>query len=510
MLDDPEVARPAAVPIGYRVGRWVLEAPIASGAWSSVYAARPLDGGGPADVAVKFLPVARLTPQQAANLRDLAAREAACLRALQHPALVAVLETFVVDDPDHPELDGAVVLVMERAAGNLRDSLIAARGTPLRDGHELLRQLATALVAVHEAGWVHGDVKPANVLLMEDGTVRLADFGLAGELEGTHAYLPLLGSEDYLPPEWWTEEVGIEGVPARPSRDVWAYGVVAHQVLTGGRHPFPGATARARSSAARAYARGESELRLDDVVPDGWRPIIRDCLAPTHEARARHTAAAVLERVEALDPAATLSSRRRRPRRRRLAIAGAVLVAAAGGVVTGLALLPDDGEPPETAPAPTAFSGGELAEDAAVPAEYREMINDAAHGCAKPEVTPALIAAMLKAESDFDAAKRSPETDEYGIALWTPSVFEEWRVDADGAGPSVFSPADSIAALGKFLCTVGERNAHIPGDKALVLAAVYRGGGDNVRAVNGIPPPIQPYIDEVATYIDEYAEPANG
>ncbi len=57
---------------------------------------------------------------------------------------------------------------------------------------------------------------------------------------------------------------------------------------------------------------------------------------------------------------------------------------------------------------------------------------------------------------------------------------------------------------------MGERNSHIPGDRALVLAAVYRGGGDNVRAVNGIPPPIQPYIDEVARYIDEYADPPSG
>ena len=177
---------------------------------------------------------------------------------------------------------------------------------------------------------------------------------------------------------------------------------------------------------------------------------------------------------------------------------GLVLIA---GVVVGAFLLRrDDGG--------LSFSGGELRDDAAVPAEFRPMINDAAHGCAVDAVTPALIAAMLKAESDFNPDLRSPETDEFGIALWTPSVFDGWAVDVDGGGASVFSPADSIATMGIFLCAASELNAHIPGDHALVLAAVYRGGGDSVRAVNGIPDQVRPYVDEVARYIEEYAEPA--
>jgi eukaryotic-like serine/threonine-protein kinase len=152
-------------------------------------------------------------------------------------------------------------------------------------------------------------------------------------------------------------------------------------------------------------------------------------------------------------------------------------------------------------------SGGELRADADVPAELRKPIEDAAHGCAEPAVTPALIAAMLRAETDFDPTARSPQTDEYGIALWTPSVFEEWKVDADGGGASVLSAEDSIAALGKFLCGVIDRKRHIPGDLALTLAAVYRVGGQNVRAVNGIPPAAADYIAEVDRHLAEYADP---
>ncbi|MDX6718341.1 MAG: hypothetical protein QOJ63_595 [Solirubrobacteraceae bacterium] len=296
------------VPAGYRTGGWEVTARIASGSWASVYAARrvqaPRAPGDPAQDlcgALKFLPGGTLTPPQYADLREAVSEEVRFNEQADHPRLIRTFETFVVDDPCEPTLHGTVVLAMERAAGSLQDLLATLTPPqPAPDAARLIGEICEALVHIHASGWVHGDLKPANVLLMRDRSVRLADFGLARELEGTHAYSPRLGSSDYLPPEWWSERVGQQGIATRTTADVWALGVTAHQVLTGGLFPFPGATARARGAAAQAYADGRAQLRLADELPPEWHPIIADCLAADHASRLPHSAPALLARIEEL------------------------------------------------------------------------------------------------------------------------------------------------------------------------------------------------------------------
>ena len=353
------------VPAGYRVGRWEVLSHIASGSWASVYAARrvqrprgPHDPPEGARGALKFLPSASLSPAQGADIAKVS-EEVRFNEQTDHPRLIRTFETLVVDDPREPALDGAVVLAMERAAVSLQD-LLAARTPPepIADAARILREICEALVHIHALGWVHGDLKPSNVLLMEDGTARVADFGLARELDGTHAYAPRLGTSDFLPPEWWTERIGTQGIAIRPTADIWAFGVTAHQLLTGGMLPFAGLTARARGAAAQAYARGQAQLRLADELAPPWRAIIADCLAPDHAARSRHTAASLLARVDALQekgraapppvererrepfagPGPPVRRRRRSPRR----LAGAVLVVLVA-IVTGGALAGGEG-----------------------------------------------------------------------------------------------------------------------------------------------------------------------
>ncbi len=291
------------VPRGFQAGAWRVGEHIASGSWGSVYAASGEDG---TEAALKFIAGDLLSPSQYAQLDEARFNEQA-----DHPFLVRTFETFV-----EPSL-AAVVVAMERGERNLRDAIGDVDPVPV------ITAICEALVHIHASGWVHGDLKPSNVLLMADGSVRLADFGLARELEGTHAYAPRVGSSDFLPPEWWSERISERGIPVRPTIDIWALGVTMHQLLTAGLHPFPGADSRARAAAAQAYADGRAPLRLADELPPEWRPIVADCLAPDHKSRRRHTAASILARI----PGRARTRRRPWPA---LAAAGAAAVAVVG------------------------------------------------------------------------------------------------------------------------------------------------------------------------------------
>ncbi|MFI1282018.1 protein kinase [Streptomyces sp. NPDC020858] len=290
------------VPPGYRIGPWVVGHLLGAGAFGSVYAALRAapEPGLPGRAALKVLPTGTRTPRQLRHLSELAARETEVLRRVCTPRLIRMYEVLTVDDPGHPELDGATVLVLEEAKGSL-DALLAD-GVPAA-GPALLAQVCEGLDQLHRAGWVHGDLKPGNVLLMPDGTARLGDFNMAAELEGTHAYSPAFATPDYTPPDLLWSEVGERGMKIRPTADIWAFGVLAHVVLTGSL-PLPGGTTAARRDAALRYARGEEELRLSPELPEPWRDIVRDCLARRHEDRAGHTAASLLHRVEAAAAAA--------------------------------------------------------------------------------------------------------------------------------------------------------------------------------------------------------------
>ncbi len=341
------------VPFGYRAGGWQVEEHIASGSWGSVYAAHRVESPSGDDDppegtegALKFIAGGTLSPPQYAELEDAVREEVRFNGQADHPLLVRTFETFVVEDPAAPELHGAVVVAMERAERNLQEAM-GELGPA--DAARVIAEVCTALAHIHALGWVHGDLKPSNVLLAADGSVRIADFGLARELEGTHAYAPRLGSSDFLPPEWWNERISEQGIATRTTVDIWALGVTVHQLLTGGLFPFPGASARARTAAAQAYAEGHAELRLADELPPEWRDIVRDCLAPDHASRLPHTAESILARVEAISPDAAQSTSRRSGRRRAALAAVACVVAA--GIAFGAGTLTDD-EPGDAGAAP--------------------------------------------------------------------------------------------------------------------------------------------------------------
>ncbi|MFE1377887.1 serine/threonine-protein kinase [Streptomyces sp. NPDC058740] len=289
--------RPEPLPEGCRVGDWIVTEPIGSGGWATVYAARPADPAAAEDeeVALKVMPTAGLAPRQARDVAEAAAREVGLGRGAAHPRLIRLLDSFVLGAAPDPLLDGAIVLVMERAAGSLRELIDA--GVTETEGAALIAGICEGLAHLHRAGWVHTDLKPENILIGRDGSVKLSDFGFAVELTGTHGYTPPMGTLDYLPPERGEEPLGEQGVRVRQSADIWALGIVIHEVFASGASPFPGATPAARTAAVREYAEGRAPLRMDHAVPEFWRELAADCLAPSHAARAGHTAEALLDRI---------------------------------------------------------------------------------------------------------------------------------------------------------------------------------------------------------------------
>jgi serine/threonine protein kinase len=503
--DSPGTARPPRLPAGLRVDRWEIGEVIGSGGWGTVYEARTVEDGSP--VAVKVLPTGALAPGQRAALGELVAREVRFSSGADHPHLVRTRAVCTVDVPDLPALHGAIALVMDRAEGSVKDALDTAEtGRPIAGADRILHGVAAGLAHMHGAGWVHGDLKPANVLLGAREEVWLADFGLATELDGSHAHLPPLGTLDHLPPEWWSQRTGTDGSVIRPTADIWAFGVLAHQVLTGGLHPFPGATARARSLAAQAYARGTAPLRLDARLDEGWRGLIADCLAPDHASRLPVTARSVASRVEQL-----AGGTRRRRGRRGPAVAAA-LVGLTAAALAGAAWVweredADSGDRGRPAPTRAAVPGG-IPADSDVPKALRPVITKAASRCTDEEITPALLAAMLKAESGFDTGAARPESDEYGIAMWTPSVFRAWAVDGDGDGDKDhMSPPDAIATMSVYVCWLDQRfkEAGLPKkDLPALVAAGYRTSDRAVIEEGGVPARVRPHVDTVLRHLAGY------
>ncbi|MGW6568632.1 serine/threonine-protein kinase [Streptomyces sp. NPDC054975] len=350
-----ECDRTDLLPPGYRVGDWVVTEVIGAGGWSTVYAARPAGGHpdrtggaaadrppGPTDVALKIMPTAGLAPRQARRIVESARREVELGRRAGHPRLIGLLESFVLAAPDRPSLEGAIVLVMERAAGSLRELVDA--GVPEADRGRLIEGICEGLAHLHRSGWVHADLKPENVLLGTDRSVKLSDFGLATELTGTHGYAPPMGTLDYLPPERWRAPLGELGVRVRPSADIWALGIVIHEVFASGASPFPGATPMARGAAVQEYGEGRAPLRMDHAVPPFWRELAADCLAPTHAARAPHTAESLLARIAAERTPGTDAVRRRG--RARAAVLATALCGIAGATLCSDAVRVNSAEPP--------------------------------------------------------------------------------------------------------------------------------------------------------------------
>jgi len=325
-------------------GRYALERPLGHGAMSVVDLAHDVELDR--EVALK-----RLAENFARDdeLRARFQREARLAARLAHPNVVRVYDVGL-DEDERP------FIAMEFVDGETLAEVVARRGPlPAEEVAELGIQACRALAAAHEAGLVHRDVKPQNLILRRDGVLKLGDFGVAFGLEGTRLTMAgtVLGTAAYLAPEQ------ARGEEVTAAADVYGLGAVLYELLTG-RPP--------RTPATLAELAATATIPAPEDAPPKLARVVMRCLAADANDRPASAAAVARELAATLPEAQTLplpehaslrateiKAPRARPRRRSkpaLALAGAAAVALVAGAVAAVTTSGGGGSTPRPAQRP--------------------------------------------------------------------------------------------------------------------------------------------------------------
>jgi eukaryotic-like serine/threonine-protein kinase len=260
--------------VGVRLGPYQVSGALGAGGMGEVYRARDTRLGR--EVAIKILPHAvKDDPVRAARF----AREAQLLASLNHPHIGAIY--------GFEDLDDVRALVMELVEGQDLSLLSPAA---IREALLIARQIAEALEAAHEQGIVHRDLKPANIKVRPDGAVKVLDFGVAKALEPeprdalTRTEMVtqdgvIVGTPAYMSPEQ------VRGEAAGRHVDIWAFGVVLCELLSG-VSPFR----RGTPSETLASVLGSplDDSSLPPGTPPSVRQLIHRCLERDRKRRLQH------------------------------------------------------------------------------------------------------------------------------------------------------------------------------------------------------------------------------
>jgi serine/threonine protein kinase/Tfp pilus assembly protein PilF len=283
---------------GQTLGHYRILEKIGAGGMGEVYRAR--DDFLKRDVAIKTLHLG--------SLDDLAAkekllREARSSSALNDPHICTIYEVG--------ESDGKAFIAMELVEGRPLNSSIPAEGLPAKLVVRYGTQIAAALAHAHDHGIVHRDVKTSNVVITPSGLVKVLDFGLALQPVGRDledvartrdsavSMESLAGTLPYMAPEV------LRGCEATARTDLWALGVVLHEMVAGKR-PFQGRTAHELVSAILR----DAPAALPANTPGVLRYIIDRCLEKEagHRYQRASEVLAALEAVQSEDTSAPLST----------------------------------------------------------------------------------------------------------------------------------------------------------------------------------------------------------
>ncbi|MFQ5777792.1 MAG: protein kinase [Terriglobia bacterium] len=278
-------------------------------------------------VALKFLPKGLfLHPESLDRFK----REAQTASALNHPNICTIYEIG--------EADGQAYITMEYVEGKPLNELSGGEGLPLETATRYAMQVADALDHAHHRGVIHRDLKGSNVVIGADGRAKVLDFGLAKRLrdneveEATRSQESLtvagavMGTVPYMAPEV------LRGKPADARSDIWSFGVMLYEMLTGTR-PFKGITGFELSSAILNHP----PAPLPPHIPPSLRAILQRCLTKEPEQRYQRASEvrAALEAVQlgSAIPQIAAPARTLRSPRRVLAAAGVLALLVAGALV---------------------------------------------------------------------------------------------------------------------------------------------------------------------------------
>jgi eukaryotic-like serine/threonine-protein kinase len=252
-----------SIAAGTHLGSYEVLAPLGAGGMGEVYQAH--DSKLRRDVAIKVLPAAFMHDAERLSRFQ---REARMLASLNHPNIATIYGL--------EQSDGVHYLVMELVPGQTLGERVSAGPLSIAEALVICGQIAEALEAAHEKGVIHRDLKPANVKVTPEARVKVLDFGLAKAFARD-------GGQDLSQAPTLSEEGRILGTPAymAPEQaqgqevdkraDVWAFGIVLYELLTGQR-PFRGNSVQATLAAVLT---NEPDF---GIVPARVRPLLRACL----------------------------------------------------------------------------------------------------------------------------------------------------------------------------------------------------------------------------------------
>lgn len=392
------------------------------------------------DVAVKTLHADRAgDPSFQTRFRN----EARAMAALHHPG--------VADVYDFGETEGGTdaFIVMARVDGEPLNQRIAERGRLSADETlSVVSQAGRALEAAHQAGIVHRDVKPGNLIIKADGTVVLVDFGVARQADTATmtAAGEVVGTAMYIAPEQVSKE------PITPAVDVYALGAVAYHCLAG-HPPFLGDNPVAiamqhlnepppplpadvppavRALVMRALAKRPQERFPSAAAMAGAADrILAGADTTTVLAAVAPPAAAATAPLPAAVPADTPKPRSRTPV---IAAAAAVLILAAG-IAALAAFWPDNDPPAGTQPSVTvpasAGTGNAPGDTATTTSTPRKTTNPATTRSTQPTSTRTSAPATVTSTSPSpeDSPTTAPETTEPETTTTTPPTTEAGEED---------------------------------------------------------------------------------